>query len=328
MEPVKTGKITLEDIAGLCGVSKASVSYVLSGKQGSHTISDATARRILETADRLNYRRDEAAAALAAMKKAPLSLLVLSPWLYSQYSSFTVQVNSVLEAAPDIRAVYMNYSSGSLKEVLRPSLCQKYHAVLLMGTSPADDSWLIRNREKFQGLVLLNRSLEGIPSVSGNDREAAADLCRRVQEKRRPTRQLIFHSRYPSSCEQARIDGFFDVFPNGEPLSPEGDPAAVFEKAVDREEEDVFVFVPQYQPASLLFLRALRDGYSIPGKIAFAAYDTHTLLTDYMPCELTTVDPATEKMTLTALQLARTVRSGQQPESVCVSARIIDGDTA
>jgi len=47
-----------------------------------------------------------------------------------------------------------------------------------------------------------------------------------------------------------------------------------------------------------------------------------------MPCELTTVDPATEKMTLTALQLARTVRSGQQPESVCVSARIIDGDTA
>ena len=327
MDPIKTGKVTLEDIANLCGVSKASVSYVLSGKQGSHNISETTVRRILETAEQLNYRRDEAAAALAAMKKAPLSILVLSPWLYSQYSSFTVQVNSVLEAAPDVQAMYMNYSIGALKDVLKPSLCKKAHVILLMGTSPADEGWLIRNRQKFPNLVLLNRCVEDIPSVSGNDREATIALCERAKEKRQFSRQLIFHSKHPSSCEQARIDGFFEVFPHGEPLSLNDDPAAIFEKAVGRNEDGVFVFVPHYQAASLLLLRALRAGYAIPEKISLAAYDTHTLLVDYMPCELTTVDQETEKMTLSALQLARAIREGRQPDSVCIPARIISGET-
>ncbi len=327
MEPIKTGRVTLEQIAARCGVSKASVSYVLSGKQGKCAISENTARRILETAAALDYKKNEAAAALSAMKTAPLNLIVLSPWLYAQYSSFTVQVNGVLEAASDVRATYINYRIGGLREVLKPALVKKAHVLLLMGTSPQDEGWLLRNREKFPNLILLNRRLDGIPSSAGNDEEAIADLGARIASRNRYRRFLLLHSQHPSSLEKIRIDAFRRFFPASECFAVPENPGDTFTRLVSREEEGVFVFLPRFQPASLVLLRALKEGYTVPGRLGIASYDSHPLIEEYMPCRLTSIDQQTEKMTIAALEMARVIRGGGRPADACTKAVLIPGDT-
>ena len=46
--------VTAKDIANACGISQATVSYVINNKEGKK-ISEATRRMVLETAKKLNY---------------------------------------------------------------------------------------------------------------------------------------------------------------------------------------------------------------------------------------------------------------------------------
>lgn len=59
----RPGGVTARDIADASGVSVATVSYVLSGREGVR-ISEQTRQRVLETARRIGYRRNSLAAAL------------------------------------------------------------------------------------------------------------------------------------------------------------------------------------------------------------------------------------------------------------------------
>ena len=61
-EPRPRG-VTARDIADASGVSVATVSYVLSGREGVR-ISEQTRQRVLDTARRIGYRRNSLAAAL------------------------------------------------------------------------------------------------------------------------------------------------------------------------------------------------------------------------------------------------------------------------
>jgi len=60
--------VTLKDVAKEAGVSIATVSKVLRGKQGKIAISEATRRRVLEAAKRLNYHPNIAARRLASRR--------------------------------------------------------------------------------------------------------------------------------------------------------------------------------------------------------------------------------------------------------------------
>ena len=57
--------VTMEDVARACGLSKATVSYVLNNKRGMFQLSAATVRKVLEESRRLDYRPDQVARALA-----------------------------------------------------------------------------------------------------------------------------------------------------------------------------------------------------------------------------------------------------------------------
>ena len=59
---------TLRMVAELAGVSTATVSYVFSGRNGGGSgVAEATAKRVLEAAEQLNYRPNRAAVAVAAV---------------------------------------------------------------------------------------------------------------------------------------------------------------------------------------------------------------------------------------------------------------------
>lgn len=80
----RTGRATLRMVAEEAGVSTATVSYVVSGRAGrSAGVSEETARRVREAAERLGYRPNPAARSMRTGKTGVvlLSLTMLSdPW--------------------------------------------------------------------------------------------------------------------------------------------------------------------------------------------------------------------------------------------------------
>jgi len=69
--------ITITDVAAKAGVSRATVSYVLNGRDSSVRISDLTRQRVMETATELGYRRNELARAMITGKNRMLGFWVM-----------------------------------------------------------------------------------------------------------------------------------------------------------------------------------------------------------------------------------------------------------
>ena len=69
--------ITITDIAAKAGVSRATVSYVLNGRDTSVRISDNTRQKVMETASELGYRRNELARAMITGKNRMLGFWVM-----------------------------------------------------------------------------------------------------------------------------------------------------------------------------------------------------------------------------------------------------------
>lgn len=68
---------TAADVARLAGVSRATVSYVLSGRRSGNTrISDTTRRRVLQAVDRLNYVPNHSAQALSKRRTERICLVL------------------------------------------------------------------------------------------------------------------------------------------------------------------------------------------------------------------------------------------------------------
>lgn len=71
-------RVTAADVAAAAGVSRATVGFVLNATPGQ-TISEGTRERVLDAAERLGYRPNSAARALAS-GRSRIILLVLPDW--------------------------------------------------------------------------------------------------------------------------------------------------------------------------------------------------------------------------------------------------------
>ena len=85
---------TIADIAREAGVSKGAVSYALNGLPG---VSDATRRRILDIADRLNFHANSNARALAGAKARVVGLTLYRPPTTLGVEPFFMELVSGLE---------------------------------------------------------------------------------------------------------------------------------------------------------------------------------------------------------------------------------------
>ena len=322
-------KTTIEDIARASGVSKATVSYVLNNKRSSLGLSAQTVARVLNVSKELKYRPDLVAIALSEQKNVPLS----------QFSDFMAQVSHVLEETTlemRLKPTYELYHAGSLRKALRPARCVKFDAVIIIGTSDEDDAFLRKNREKFRNIILLNREVEGYPCSIGNDYEASAELARRIAAAKYYGRYVILHAEKISACEQKRIDGFRDALKKGGETDiriHESVASDSFDKLCgslleQHFREKTLYFIPQYYPAAR-FLKYLRQkGFSVPQDVGVAAYDSHSLLTDFLSPALTTVDPRIADMTRQALLLARGIKDGKRVSGKVTEPVFESGESA
>ena len=72
----KKKKTTINDIAMELGVSKSLVSFVLNGKSKEKRISEAMTKKVLEVADRLNYKPNYLAKSLRTGKSNTIALIL------------------------------------------------------------------------------------------------------------------------------------------------------------------------------------------------------------------------------------------------------------
>ncbi len=332
-------KVTMEDIAKLSGVSKATVSYVLNQKRSSLGLSSRTVMKVLETSHKLNYRPDSVAVALSQQKGLPLSLLILSPWLYTQFSDFMAQVNKTLSSESErqpLKVSYELFHPGLLQKNLTVSKTSKFNVVLVLGTASEDNLFLQRHQKKFSNIVLLNREVSGYPCSYGNDREACQAMSERIAGCGYYHRYVLGCSKNPSHCEEKRIQGFaeglkkhnvnYDFFDLDDVLTPEQQVLEMYSHY--RIEHPALFFLPQYHPAALLLRLFQKIGVAVPEEAGIACYDRHSLLSDFLRPELTTIDPNIGEMTRNALEIAQAIKEGSKAENRISYGVFVPGGTS
>lgn len=107
---------TIADIAREAGVSKGAVSYALNGRPG---VSDGTRRRILAVADRLGFRANSAARALAGAPAKVVGLALPRPPTTLGVEPFYMELISGLEAELSTRsyALLLQMVSDQAEEI-------------------------------------------------------------------------------------------------------------------------------------------------------------------------------------------------------------------
>lgn len=328
-----TEKVTINDIARICGVSKATVSYVLNGKTTSMKISGATYREIIDTCTRLGYKPDKTAQALSALRKIPLQIVLLTPWLYAPHSDFMAQIHTAFQRISmeeEIRLTYAHFDT--LADHLTPDRYKKYDCIVITGTSLADDEFLRTHGARYPNVVVLNRSVEGVCSVSGNDYEAFCQLARAVVGARHYDSFVILTDSTASSCRQARMAALQATLPEAAivPLSLEYPIDRQSALRLYRENQNgktCFVFL-EYSNASLFMVHLLREGIRIPSQCGIFCHDNHTLLENYLPLQMTTVDPCLEEMVRAVHTVAKEMKLGKVPASCQIPSVICPGETA
>lgn len=128
-------KATLADIATLAGVSRATVSYVLTGRK---KVSKETAERVLEIANELGYQqRESAQKGRDSIKENLIGLLVLPNWVKPEEDFF---VFAILE--------------GIQKRLKEAGLSMAYSRINQL--EDANDELLLSFASSVSGLVILN----------------------------------------------------------------------------------------------------------------------------------------------------------------------------
>ena len=325
-------KVTISDIARAAEVSTATVSYILNKRQSDFKISNETSMRVLNICQKLNYKQDQVAVLLANCRKNPVRLMISSPWLYSQFSDFMVQLNIVMhrwESSGKITVTYASHSEGGLGKVLRASVLKKYDAVLLLGTSANDDKWLVRNQEKLPNAILVNRNLPGFCSIYGNDRQAMESLCSHIDTGHYRNFVSFLTSRN-SYCERCRHQGFAAGV-GGEVITLVNEYDTAWERTREllaKKSGPVLVFIPSYLIAARLLKSAVAAGVDVPGELGIITYDQHSLLNDFITPELTTVDPRLDLISEAAVDIACKFRNDRKIRCAVIPAELKLGKTS
>lgn len=333
-------KITMDDIAAECGVSKATVSYILNNKQSLCNISQRTIAKVLKVCTERQYKQDTAAVALSEMRKAPLSLLILTPWLHTQFSDFMAQVTKVvheLTTERKIKPSYELYATGHLSRVLKPSRAEKYDAVLVIGTYKPDDEYLQKHSSELKNVIMLNRELDDFACSFCNDEEATMNMAKHIIESNHYKKYIVMQGIGISKREQVRVRGFVRALKEHNVSSYEiySDDPKLFSEiyladiVLEKFPPDkTLYFFPQYFAAANLVTSLQKHHLQVPEVAGVATFDNHSMLKYFVSPEITTIDPHVPDMTRAAIEIATEIREGKQPHNKLTQAEFITGATA
>lgn len=164
----------ISDIAEACGVSTATVSYVLTGKASERRISNETKELVIRTAQEMNYQRSS---------KVPRKIPVVA--IYIQDENFDMTVPPIMEAVKRVQystpmpvnIVMRPYGAGHIADERYLFANDIFDAAVITGINAADIDSLTENRPHIP-TVLVNRAIDGYPSISIDSEEVGVIASR------------------------------------------------------------------------------------------------------------------------------------------------------
>lgn len=229
---IRTGPLTIQDVARESGYSQAAVSVALNWRPGRRsTISTATREHILATANRLGYRPSHRAQALATRKSWQVAVLYAPPMGPVPSGAFQPVAEHLDEmlAAHKFQAVFIRVGA-SVESWMDALGDRRFDGVILLCDAPEKvATWM---REQRLASVTINSRLgPACDRVNVDDRDGARQLVRHLIElgHRRISFFVARETRAHSSVDD-RIAGYRETMLEAglEPDEPFTGPIAAF----------------------------------------------------------------------------------------------------
>lgn len=165
--PKPASKVTIYTIAQDVGVSAAAVSIVLSNRQTRKRISEETAEKIRQSAQRLGYvpnivgrrLRTQSSVrqidlAIATSFEAPLALV--GEWVHYLHTTLQPKTQQGMRFGVAIEL----FNAGKLSEIAPLLYSNRYNGILITNTSPEDDRFLDASTPFPIPMVIIGRQLK------------------------------------------------------------------------------------------------------------------------------------------------------------------------
>ncbi|MFT4306093.1 MAG: LacI family DNA-binding transcriptional regulator [Microbacterium sp.] len=333
-KPERRRAVTMSDVAQVARVSVATVSNVL---QGTGRVSAETRARVLQTADRLDYRPNGLAQSFASGRSRTIGLLAEDA---SEAFSMLVLVGAEKELARQGLAVLLadgENLDGSLRTILRDFEARQVDGVLVVGRGPSRpfaslSTWLSAPVVYAHALPI---SGGGSRVLADNARvgELAAEHLIHVGHRR-----LAAISVRDDHAAALREQGFLRALSSAglTPSVPEpmrGDwsrewGAVAVQQLLDDGVDVDGIFCANDPIAHGAYVALRRAGRSVPEDVALIGHDFFSRRKAGRVGQqfLTTFDPNLEEVgRRAAQQLIAAIRGEQTPEETLISPTLVEG---
>jgi LacI family gluconate utilization system Gnt-I transcriptional repressor len=284
-----TGRVTLADVARLCGVSTITASRVLNG---SRPVAPELAERVRDAAKRLGYVADPAAQALASRTSSHVAVLVplLTNALFVELLEGVMQV--LHPAGCQTLIGITHYDASEEAQLLREQLLHRPAGILVTGFDrPAPTTRLLADsRVPCVHLMELPpagaHGTHGAPNatyaVGLSQQAAGAAMTRHLLERGR--RRIAFAAAQLDPRTMQRLAGWREALRAAgrhdarlEWLNPAPSSlalgAAMFEQILAQRPAVDAIFFCNDDLAQGALLAAMRLGVTVPQKLAIAGFN-------------------------------------------------------
>jgi LacI family gluconate utilization system Gnt-I transcriptional repressor len=319
-----TGRVTLDDVAGLAGVSPITVSRAL---RGERAVDPQLVARVKAAADRLGYMPDPAARALASRHSTHVALLVpmLSNALFVDLLEGVQR--TLRQSGYQTLIGITHYDMGEEEQLLREQLLHRPAGLLLTGLERSESTRALVRASGVPCVHLMETSTaSGVYSVGFSQADAAAALTRHLLERGR--RRIAFAAAQLDARTLQRLAGWRREMqaaglhsPTLEWLNPAPSSLALggtmFEQIMAQTPPVDAVFFCNDDLAQGALLTALRLAVPVPQRVAVAGFNDLTGSDQMLPPLTTVRTPRTEIGTAAADMLLSLMR-GESPPSACI----------
>jgi LacI family transcriptional regulator len=216
-------KVTLNDIADACGVSRATVSLVL---RESPLVHPDTRQRVKDEMRRQGYVYNRAAAGLRRRESSSVAL-VINDLSNPFFAEFAAGVDEALAAAGYVTLLGSSGESAERQQAVLASLVQYHPAAIILSPAEVSDATRIaRAIGPSTPLLVFNRHLTGstptdfVYDFLGLDNRAGARLATEHLLKLGHRRIAFFGGHQDSSSCRERRQGYQDAM-NAHGIQPE-----------------------------------------------------------------------------------------------------------
>ncbi len=177
-------KVTINDIARVCGVSKVTVSYVMNSREGYVKISDRTKERVRAAAKELGYHPNALARGLANQRTDMLALVMQYANAFTGGSAFVTELmHTAMNSASKFGFDLM------LQTKCRDTLSEQIAAIV---DGRADGALLLRDARDPIANELLKRGFPAVYIFSHSEDPSISSIdCDNVSGGRMATEYLI-----------------------------------------------------------------------------------------------------------------------------------------